>query len=60
MSGTTDIEWTDRVWLSAAMHVVPGYEAARPGAPVRIRLRSKKGGDPSEWPADLRVRELPR
>jgi len=23
-------------------------------------LRSRKGGDPSEWPEDLRVRELPR
>jgi protein gp37 len=25
----------------------------------RLRLRSKKGGDDSEWPADLRVREFP-
>jgi protein gp37 len=25
-----------------------------------IRLASKKGGDPSEWPEDLRVREFPR
>lgn len=24
-----------------------------------IRLRDKKGGNPSEWPADLRVREFP-
>lgn len=24
-----------------------------------IRLRDKKGGDPSEWPEDLRVREMP-
>ncbi len=24
------------------------------------RLKHPKGGDPSEWPADLRVRELPR
>lgn len=29
------------------------------GAPVRIRLRDRKGGEPSEWPADLRVREFP-
>lgn len=34
----------------------PGYQ----GAPVRVRLRDRKGGDPSEWPADLRVREFPR
>ena len=26
---------------------------------VRLRLRDRKGGDPSEWPEDIRVRELP-
>jgi len=26
---------------------------------MRIRLRDRKGGDPSEWPEDLRVREWP-
>jgi protein gp37 len=25
-----------------------------------VQLRHRKGGDPSEWPADLRVREFPR
>lgn len=29
------------------------------GAPVRVLLKDKKGGDPSEWPEDLRVREFP-
>lgn len=29
------------------------------GAPVRIRLIDRKGGDMSEWPEDLRVREFP-
>lgn len=29
-------------------------------APVRIRLKSRKGGDMEEWPEDLRVREFPR
>lgn len=29
------------------------------GDPVRIRLRDRKGGDPAEWPEDLRVREWP-
>ena len=33
-----------------------GYQ----GAPVRVRLRDRKGGDPAEWPADLRIRELPK
>jgi len=32
-----------------------GYQ----GAPVRVHLRDKKGGDMDEWPAGLRVRELP-
>jgi protein gp37 len=29
------------------------------GAPVRVRLRDRAGADPSEWPEDLRVRQLP-
>lgn len=29
------------------------------GKPVRVLLRDKKGGDMSEWPVDLRVREFP-
>lgn len=29
------------------------------GAPNRVLLRDRKGGDPSEWPEDLRVREWP-
>lgn len=32
-----------------------GYQ----GAPVRIHCRHPKGGDPAEWPEDLRVREWP-
>jgi len=26
----------------------------------RLWLRDRKGGDPAEWPEDLRVREFPR
>jgi hypothetical protein len=26
---------------------------------VRVRLDDRKGGDPSEWPTDLRVRAFP-
>lgn len=29
------------------------------GARVRVLLRDRKGGDPSEWPEELRVREFP-
>ena len=25
----------------------------------RLKLKSKKGGDPAEWPAELRVRQFP-
>jgi protein gp37 len=32
-----------------------GYQ----GAPVRVHLRDRKGGDPAEWPEDLRVRQMP-
>jgi len=28
--------------------------------PCRFNLRDRKGGDPQEWPEDLRVREYPR
>lgn len=27
---------------------------------LRVRMNNRKGGDMSEWPEDLRVRELPR
>ena len=42
------------------VHVADGN--ARPKTPSLppLRLRDKKGGDPSEWPADLRVREFPK
>lgn len=39
-------------------HNPDGYREDYQGAPVRIRL-PKKGGDPSRWPEDLRVREFP-
>lgn len=35
------------------------YEPRYQGELVTLRLRDRKGGDPAEWPADLRVRELP-
>jgi protein gp37 len=28
--------------------------------PVGLRLARGKGGDPAEWPEDLKVREFPR
>lgn len=46
----------------ASVGVYPSARAARTfiDAPHFMRLKSRKGGDPSEWPADLRVREFPR
>jgi len=40
-------------------HDLSGYREEWQGAEVRVRLRDRKGGDPSEWPEDLRVREFP-
>lgn len=40
-------------------HHPNGYLEHYQGAPVRIRLRHRKGGDPAEWPEDLRVRQFP-
>ena len=40
-------------------HDIDGYREEYQGAPVRIRLHDKKGGDMAEWPADLRVRQFP-
>lgn len=36
-----------------------GYRQDYQGDPVRVRLNSPKGGDPLEWPQDLRIREFP-
>ena len=38
---------------------INGYREEYQGADVRVRLKSRKGGDPLEWPFDLRVREFP-
>lgn len=40
-------------------HDLGGSRDGYQGAPVRVLLRAKKGGDPAEWPEDLRVREWP-
>ncbi len=35
------------------------YPGTYQGKEVRVQLRNTKGGDPSEWPEDVRVREFP-
>lgn len=32
---------------------------ARPHSPAPLRLRHSHGGDPEEWPSDLRIRQFP-
>ena len=60
IEGLYDTEWRldDGDW-GRIEHDVNGYREQYQGAPMRIRLRDPKGGDPSEWPADLAVREWP-
>lgn len=40
-------------------HDIHGYQENYQGADCRVVLRDKKGGDPTEWPNDLRVRQFP-
>ena len=40
-------------------HHIHGFREDFQGADCRIILRDKKGGDWSEWPEDLRVRQMP-
>ena len=51
-------EWPDGTF-DRIEHDLDGTRDGYQGAPVRIRLRDRKGGDPAEWPEDLRVRQLP-
>jgi len=48
---------------AATTCTVPGSQCWPDGTGTdvnRIRLKDKKGGDMSEWPEDLRVRQMPR
>lgn len=43
--------------------VFAGYDAlgwSEPDGPMVMRLHDRKGGDPSEWHEDLRIREFPK
>lgn len=39
---------------------IHGYRENFQGADCRVWLQDKKGGNPDEWPADLRVRQFPK
>ncbi len=57
------------VWNPDGLGKIGGVEAIskwderdgqpRPGAVIEVGLRSRKGSEVSEWPEDLRVREMP-
>jgi protein gp37 len=55
-----ELEWVSGIRSECERQGVPlfvkqtGEKLAR-----RLKLKSKKGGDPTEWPADLRVRQFP-
>jgi hypothetical protein len=53
--GDTPRSWPMDTDIRENIH---GFRDEYQGAPVRVLLH-KKGGDPSEWPQDLRVREFP-
>ncbi len=57
-----EAEWNDGDgWPQCVQdveHDVDGYREDYQGAPVLIRTSHAKGGEPSEWPKDLRVREV--
>lgn len=40
-------------------HHINGHREDHQGADCRVHLHNRKGGNPDEWPADLRVREFP-
>ncbi len=53
-------EWPEHIAIEDRVEDNPhGYREEYQGADVRIHLRDRKGGDPEEWPLNLRVRELP-
>jgi hypothetical protein len=49
--GDTSTSWP----IDTRYHGVSSWQ----GTPVHVLLHNRKGGDPSEWPEDLRVREYP-
>lgn len=61
--GIEPYEWPDifgfekvAPWIE---HDIYGFREEYQGADVRVHLSNRKGGDPVEWPDDLRVREFP-
>ncbi len=51
--------WPETLDSLKVEHDIHGFREDHQGADCRVRLLDRKGGDPAEWPADLRVREFP-
>lgn len=59
--GATVTSWPDFIDEEDRIeHDLDGTRDGYQGAPVRVHLRSRSGGDPTEWPRDIRVREWPQ
>lgn len=52
MGSKTGIAWTEKTW-----NPFQGCHKVSPGC--LLPMKHHKGGKPSEWPQDLRVREMP-
>jgi len=57
--GDEPTSWPAYDWDGYIEHDLDCTRDGYQGAPVRVHLNDKKGGDPSEWPADLRIRQFP-
>lgn len=54
--------WEPNMWpeeVEDVEHDIHGFREEYQGADIRIRLKDSKGGDPLEWPPDLRQRQFP-
>lgn len=57
--GCDDREWNLAFPEDQVEHEIHGHREEYQGADCLVKLDDPKGGDPAEWPADLRVREFP-
>jgi protein gp37 len=55
-----DLGWIRSVVAQCRAYGVPPFVKQLGRRPVGLRLADDKGGDPAEWPEDLRVRKFPR
>lgn len=51
--------WPDSITPDDVIENPNGFREEYQGAPVRVKLKDRAGGDWNEWPEDLRIREVP-